>query len=146
MNLKAGLVLCLLVFHLPGQVLSQVTDTETSPKTTLHALHVAFNAHDVAGMRRHWHDDIVGFAVEGDKVTVMSRSADALAAEMTAYFSALPDVRTSFYHIALNGNYLSFIETVSWTGKDGSPRRQSSTAVYEMESNRVRRYWYYPAQ
>ena len=111
---------------------------------TVQALMVAFNAHDADKMREYWADDLVWVELSGDQSSIITTSADQLHQEMVGYFKAFPSVASKVSSISTNGRFLSAVEETTWDD-GGEPQRQSAIVVYEIEDQKVVRFWYYPS-
>ncbi len=105
----------------------------------------AFNAHDPDRMRNYWSADVTWVEVTGNQSSVVTSSADQLHSELVAYFESYPTVSSSLSNIAVNGKYVTAVETPVWE-QDGERKSQSSIVVYEISNGKVRRFWYFPPQ
>ncbi|MEM8771044.1 MAG: nuclear transport factor 2 family protein [Pseudomonadota bacterium] len=105
----------------------------------------AFNAHDPDAMRAYWHDDVEWIEISGDSASTVTASADQLRNELVVYFENFPTVSSGLKDIAVNGNFLTAVETPVWE-EDGERKSQSSIVVYEFLDGKVKRFWYYPPQ
>lgn len=109
------------------------------PIEVAESLLAAFNAHDPAGMASLVTDDFELFYIDAEgRAGLATTGPEALRLEMAAYFDALPGVRSEIEGAIPGTRYVAFRERI--VGGD------SSLAVYEVEGDRVRRAWYYPAE
>lgn len=111
----------------------------------LKAYNAAFNRHDVDAMMSMVSQDIEWLSVNGAAMAVEAQGAAALRESMIRYF-ALPNVenpQSSHGPYVVDGPFIAVQETATW-GPEGERSSQSSLAVYEIETDKVRRVWYYP--
>jgi len=121
-------------------------DPESAVPKSIVAQHVrAFNAGNVEGMSKMQHPQIQWLSVKGNVVSVEVNGRAELAKNMTEYFKSPTKVTGTLRDWSINAPYVSVTETASWTAADGTQKSQSSTTVYELEDNLIRRVWYYPA-
>lgn len=106
----------------------------------------AYNAQDASAMTAMAHEDIDWIYISGSEAAVATKGKEAMAKELEGHFSGPGKVSSQLSGWSVNGNFLSVIETVSWTGKDGAAKQQASIAVYEMDGGLIRRVWYFPEQ
>ncbi len=111
----------------------------------VNGLMAAFNDHDAAKMREFWHENVTWIEVTGNQSSVVTSSANQLHDELVAYFETYPKVSSSLSEIAVNGTFVSAVETPIWE-QDGERKSQSSIVVYEIVDAKVKRFWYYPPQ
>ena len=103
------------------------------------ALLDAFNRHDPAAMAALVTEDFeLLYVDDAGRAAVATRGPAALEAEMTAYFEARPDVRSSIEGQIAGTRFVAFRERIAGGA--------SSLAVYEIHEGRVRRAWYYPEE
>lgn len=111
----------------------------------VNALTAAFNVHDAGKMREYWSEDVTWIEISGNQSSVVTDNADDLHDELVRYFETFPEVSSDLDAIAVNGSFLSGVETVVWN-QDGERQSQSSLVVYEILDGKVKRFWYYPSQ
>lgn len=103
------------------------------------ALVDAFNRHDPEAMATLVHDDFELYYVDEAGVAALAvRGPEQLVAEMTPYFAARPDVRSTIAATIDGPVYVAFREQIVGG--------QSSLAVYEVRDGLIKRVWYYPAE
>lgn len=119
---------------------AEAQEAEEDPAVaTARALVDAFNRHDPAGMAARVAPDFELYYVDdAGRAELAVEGPEALAAEMTEYFRARPQVRSEIEGLVPGGRFVAFRERI--VGGD------SSLAVYEIDRGRVRRAWYYPAE
>ena len=99
----------------------------------------AWNEHSPDAMAQLVTPDFELFYVGDDGRSTLSVSGpDALHAEMVAYFQAQPEVSSRMLGAIDGERFVAFREQI-----DGGA---SSLAVFEIDGERVRRAWYYPAE
>ena len=99
----------------------------------------AFNRHDVSAMISMVDPAIEVFYPDGDGLfSLASSSAEQLAADLTAYFEARPEVKSSIRGLVDGPAFVSFREQIVGGA--------SSLAVYEVRQGLVRRAWYFPSE
>ena len=107
----------------------------------------ASNRHDVDAMLKATEEDFRWIQVVSDRATTEVVGHTDLRSWLESYFNATPTARSEIGPVAVNGNFASTVETARWTGKDGTPRAQASTSVYEFAPDgRIRHVWYFNAQ
>lgn len=120
-----------------------------APADTPHPLiesHVAaFNAGDLEAMSALQHPDIEWFGIEGSEMRLEISGREALGTMLADYRASNPTVVGTTRDWSVNGDFVSVVETASWTTGDGASRSQSATSVYELEDGLIRRVWYYPS-
>ena len=137
-------VVALVVVALVWPGASSAGDPPAAP-APVRGLIEAFNDHDPGRMSGWVTEDFELYYVTEGKAELATAGPEQLAVEMTNYFRALPTVRSEIVSFVDGTRFFSFRERVSWT--DGEIERiQSSIAVYELEGERIRRVWYFPAE
>ena len=107
----------------------------------------ASNRHDVDAMVRATEENFRWIQVVGDRATVEVAGHTDLRSWLESYFAATPSAKAEIGPVAVNGLFASTVEIARWTGKDGMPRAQSATSVYEFAPDgRLRHVWYFNAQ
>jgi hypothetical protein len=104
----------------------------------------AFNARDMPALMALAHPEIEWLSVDGAQIAVEARGAAALETSLVSYFQSCESCRSAIEVTSVNGNFVTAVETASWTSA-GTTRSQSSTSVYELVDDKVRRVWYFPA-
>ena len=105
----------------------------------------AFNARDADAMGALLHPDFEWLNITPEGIETVSTGREALLAEMRVSFAGNLSTTSTLSDWSLHGAYTSVVETASWTGKDGTPRSQSSLSVYETTpEGLLRRVWYFP--
>jgi hypothetical protein len=90
-------------------------------------------------------DDVKWFTVAGDKITTETTDKSSLRQFMEGYFKSCPTCKSKITNVTQNGNRVSMTETASWETKDGK-KSHDSFAVYEFESSKIKRVYYYSEQ
>ena len=90
-------------------------------------------------------DDVEWLSVDGRQVMVESAGKEALGQGMTGYFDSCPSCRSELESLTATESRVSTVERAFWESKDG-PASQRSLAVYELEGDRIRRVYYFPAE
>lgn len=121
------------------------SDTEQQNVDVVLGLMNSFNAHDPDAMKLFWADDVTWYEIADGQSSVITSSAAQLYTELVSYFEAYPDVKSKLDSISVNGNFVMGIETPVWE-QEGESKSQSSIVVYELEDQKVKRFWYYPPQ
>ena len=107
----------------------------------------ASNRHDVDYMVKATEENFRWIQVVGDRASVEVTGHADLRSWLESYFSTTPSARAEIGPVAVNGLFASTVEITRWTGKDGTPRAQASTSVYEFAPDgRLRHVWYFNAQ
>lgn len=102
----------------------------------------AFSRQDLPALIAMTHPDIEWLTVTGATISVESRGQPALEASLRGYFKSCPSCQSSVAISAVNGRFVSAVETASWLSK-GVQRSQSSLSVYELEDGKILRVWYF---
>jgi len=122
-----------------------VEQLPTRPVKIISEHTMAFNAGDAAAMAKLQHPDIEWLSVNGNVISIEVAGRDALFQNMTEYFASPTKITSTLRDWSLNPPYVSVTEIASWTAKDGSEKSQSSTTIYELQDDLIRRVYYYPA-
>lgn len=139
--LAVALSACVTAPPLPGA--PPAIAEEAHPVVLAYA--AAYNAGDADAMGALMHPDFEWLQITSEGVETISAGREALLAEMRAAFAGGQTTTSSLSGWSIHGPYASVVETASWTGKDGSPRSQSSLSVYEITAEGLlRRVWYFP--
>ncbi len=114
-----------------------MTAQASDPEQVVRELMAGFNAHDAARMATVVAADVEVFYMSENGVPELGTDGrEQLVEQMTAYFDALPDVRSEVEAIIPGPVYVSVRERIVGGA--------ASLAVYEVRENLVRRVWYYP--
>jgi len=105
----------------------------------------ATNEKDLEHITALMHEDIEWIQITGSEQQIMAGGRDALLAEIKSMMDSGFEATSALSDIADNGRFVTAIETVSYTRKNGEPATQSANSVYEIEDGIIRRVWYYPA-
>lgn len=100
--------------------------------------------------------DVQWLSVSGGEVKAEVEGRQKLLEWTASYFQSMPTVRSRIEGPIAGawadpsgktpGRYVAAREFVTWTGKDGNERRQSSLAVFEIDKGLIRRVWYFPSE
>lgn len=126
---------------------TDASDGNTGPQTPRGIVEkyvAAFNACDVDAAAIWMHEDIEWLSINGSGVETVSSGKSSLVAESRAYMAEGCSTKSDLAGWSENGPFVSVIETATWSAKDGQPRSQSSTAIYEVTDLQIRRVWYFP--
>lgn len=105
----------------------------------------AYNDRDIKAMEALMHPEVQWLSVEGSQISVVADGKADLVEQMTDYVASGSATTSKLEGGVSDGPFVAVREVASWTKDDGSIRRQSALAVYEIEDGLVRRVWYYPA-
>lgn len=139
MNGRAKFVIALLALVLASSAWAQ------SPDEVVERYMAAYNDHDVDAMLELVDPDIQWLSVDGDRISVETDGAEALAEAMRGYFEAVPSTRSSIESMMVSGQRVSVRERAHWESS-GQPRSQAALAVYEISEGRIVRVWYFSAE
>ena len=109
----------------------------------LHAYFAAYNSGDLATIRQLLHRNVTWLSIKEDTVVVEYHGRDALLDVIRDYQSDGGSV-SSIATLDTTGPWVYVREIVSWDGPRG-PQQQAALSVYQIENERIRRVWYYPA-
>lgn len=104
----------------------------------------AYNVRDLQAMAARMHPEIEWLSIEGSRAEIYASGKDDLTQQMREYL-ATSDTISEIDNLVINGAFVSVRETARWIAADGTPKAQSSLAVYEFEDDLIRRVWYFPA-
>ncbi|MEL7486108.1 MAG: nuclear transport factor 2 family protein [Pseudomonadota bacterium] len=124
---------------------SSLETRNTAGETTVETFAAAYNARDIDGMMAQVADDFTWLSVEGDETTIVVSGADSLRSELQTYFQPGSETRSDVEIVKSHGGFVTTLERAYWT-VDGDERSQASFAMYEIDDDRIRRVWYFPAQ
>jgi hypothetical protein len=103
------------------------------------ALVGAFNQHDPEAMAALVSADFELYYIDDEGIAGLTiRGPEELVAEMSAYFSSRPSVRSTIADAIDGPVFVSFREQIIGG--------QSSIAVYEVRDGLIKRVWYFPAE
>lgn len=114
-------------------------------KTFLEEYLTAYNNHNIEKTAGYISPEIKWFTVTDDSVYLELSGREPLIKWLAEYFQQIPSVKSEIIEPVGLGNYISFIENVSWKSADGS-RSQKALAVYEIKNKLITRVWYYPSE
>lgn len=114
------------------------------PAQTVEAFIDAFNRRDMAAILELAHPEIEWLSLRAAELSVEARGATALESSLSSYFQGCSSCRSSVEVVAVNGAFVSAVETAHWEAS-GAPRSQTSLSVYEIAEGRILRVWYFPA-
>ena len=120
------------------------TEPVRAPAEAVVEFVAAFTRHDLPAFLSFTHPEIEWLTITGSTVAVETSGREALDASMTSYFASCPSCRSTVEISAVNGDFVTAVETATWESK-GTLRAQSSLSVYEFVEGKIRRVWYYPA-
>lgn len=136
---RAKFVVALLAFVLASSACAQ------SPDEVVERYMAAYNDHDVDAMLELVDPDIQWLNIDGDRISVETEGAEALAEAMRGYFEAVPSTRSSIESMMVSGNRVSVRERAHWTSS-GQSRSRAALSVYEIADGRIARVWYFSAE
>ena len=119
---------------------------ERSARQVIESYIKAYNEADPENMGKLMHDDIQWITIKDEKASITSRGKSAMMEGLNAYFDGSFRISSSLGGWGENGNYVSVVETASWTGKSGKQQSQSANVVYQVEKGLIHRVWYFPEQ
>lgn len=106
----------------------------------------AYSNGDADAMGVLMHEDIQWLTAKDDKITITLQGKSDMVKELSDYFKGPTTISSSLGGWGENGDYVSVVETASWTTKTGKNQSQSSNVIYQIENGLVRRVWYFPEQ
>ncbi len=121
-----------------------VEATGPAPAQTVEAFVAAFNRRDMDAILELAHADIEWLSLNAAEISIESRGAAALESSLSSYFESCPSCRSTVAVAAVNGTFVSAVETAYWEAS-GVLRSQASLSVYEIIDGLVVRVWYFPA-
>ncbi|MEL7491668.1 MAG: nuclear transport factor 2 family protein [Pseudomonadota bacterium] len=127
-----------------GPLSTQLNSANAVAEATVQDFVDAYNEQNLNDMLALAHEDITWLSVEANSTTVMTDGAAALREELSGYFGAEDTPRSNVEILKSHGPFVTTLERAYWT-VNGEEKSQASFAVYEVENNKIRRVWYYPA-
>lgn len=128
---------------LAGNAIAAPADIEQR----MRAFFAATERQDVEQMVAAVSDDFRWISIEDERANVEVVGRDQLRSWLDGYFRSTPGLHTKLLDMQVDGNYVSLIERVEWTGESGRSEAQTSTSVYQLdEAGQIRRAWYFPSQ
>lgn len=107
----------------------------------------ASNRQDVEAMVAAVDPDFRWLQVDGERIQVEVVGAEQLRSWLQGYFRSTPGARSRIGEVLVDGNYATTVEQVEFRDGEGRLQRQSSTSVYQFDSQgRILKVWYFPAQ
>lgn len=139
MNGRAKFVTAVLAFALASSAWGQ------SPDEVVERYLAAYNDHDIEAMLELVDPQVQWLSIDGDRISVETEGAGALAEAMRGYFEAVPSTHSSIESMMVSGKRVSVHERAHWESS-GQPRSQAALSVYEIADGRIVRVWYFPAE
>ncbi|MBD8525162.1 nuclear transport factor 2 family protein [Pseudomarimonas arenosa] len=128
---------------LAGSAIAAPQDAEQR----MRAFFAATERQDVEQMVAAVSEDFRWISIEDERMNVEVVGRDQLRSWLDGYFRSTPGLHTQLIDLQVDGSYVSLIEQVVWTGKEGRQERQTATSVYQLDdAGQIRRAWYFPAQ
>ena len=128
---------------LAGSAIAAPQDAEQR----MRAFFAATERQDVEQMVAAVSDDFRWISIEDERMNVEVVGREQLRSWLDGYFRRTPGLHTKLLELQVDGNYVSLIEQVAWTGDDGEQQKQTATSVYLLDAaGLIRRAWYFPAQ
>lgn len=103
----------------------------------------AFNQSDVESLVNNISDDFKWYYVTSDTLLLEVEGKEAFRKSMESYYKYVGKVTSSVEDLVIQGNLISFKETVSYKNKEGKLVSASSMAVYQFKKNKISRAWYF---
>ena len=103
----------------------------------------AFNKRDVARLVDNVSDDFKWFYLTPDSLLIEVSGREEFRASMESYFESTPPVASVISAHAIDGNRMSFQETVSYKSADGTPVSSSAMGIYQVDNDEITRAWYF---
>ncbi len=136
-----GVALLLCCVLAPAAMASDATVNERLVRRFV----AAFNAQDADAMAALVDDEVEWLSIQGTVIGTETRGREALHKGMRDYFKSCPSCRSRLTQVTRSNSRISAVEVARWVGKDGR-REQRSLSVYEFESGRIRRVYYFPVE
>ncbi|UTW53997.1 nuclear transport factor 2 family protein [Kordiimonas sp. SCSIO 12610] len=143
MNIMFFAIMACLI--LPVPVLKAADDNTPDSKSILSGYIDAYNRCDLKTLGTFFHEDIEWLSIEESRLQITSTGKETLLRELADYMQNGCTVRSELSEWSFNGKFVAVRETAFWQSADRKTLSQSATAVYELENNKIRRVWYYPA-
>lgn len=102
----------------------------------------AFNARDTEAMMSFVTEDVKWFTVAGAKLSTETSDKRSLRTFMEGYFKSCPTCRSKISNLNQTGTRVTMTETATWQ-TDKGPKTSDSFAIYEFESGKIARVYYY---
>ena len=115
------------------------------PAAVVERYQAAFNAHDVEGMLSIADEGVEWLSVSGTGCAAETTGKEALAKGMKEYFASLPSARSKIEEKLVSGSFVAVRERAYWKSGE-TEKSQAALAVYQIESGRVHRVWYFSAE
>ncbi|QTD54919.1 nuclear transport factor 2 family protein [Parasphingorhabdus cellanae] len=139
-------LLMMMLMLLPVSVAAETTAPPSDHQQLVERYTAAFNARDVNAMAALMHPGIQWITISGDQSKVTTDGKERMVSEMESYFKSPTRISSSLGGWSVNGDYVTVIETASWSDSKGERQAQSATAVYQIADRLIRRVWYFPEQ
>jgi len=105
----------------------------------------AYNDRDIEDMSELMHPEIQWLSIEGENIEVFADGKEDLVRQMTDYVASPAATHSELDGGLTDGRFVAVREIANWTARSGEPRQQSALVVYEIDSELIRRVWYYPS-
>ena len=129
----------------PNLGLQPLATRNVAAEEAVRAFANAYNEGDLDAMLAVAARDIVWLDVKGENVTVAANGADNLRAVMSDYVNASAPPRSAVAILTSHGRFVTTLER-AYYAVDGKETSQAAFAVYELNADKIRRVWYYPAE
>ncbi|HUG09565.1 MAG TPA: nuclear transport factor 2 family protein [Opitutaceae bacterium] len=144
-SIEAGTFVAQIDRFMPFMHGSTQAPLATREAIALRAYYDAFNRHEADATAAFLAKDVKWYSVSGDTQSLDGDGRESIRDWLAGYFKKLPDVKSDVLELRQTGSHLFVHERVSWTGADGTAKRASALAIYEVRDELIQRVWYFPA-
>lgn len=144
-SIEAGTFVAQIDRFMPFMHGSTLAPLTTPEAVALRAYYDAFNRHEADATAAFLADHVKWYSVSGDAQSLDGDGRESVRTWLAGYFKQLPDVKSDVLELRQTGSHLFVHERVSWTGADGSAKRTTALAIYELRDGLIQRVWYFPA-
>lgn len=102
----------------------------------------AFNKQDTERLVENISDDFKWFYISADTMLLEVEGKEQFREVMESYFETVKGVHSTIDRYVIDGNRISFKETVKWQSRN-CERSQSAMGIYEMKDGKIYRVWYF---
>lgn len=116
---------------------------QSDPLKVLQKQVEAFNSKDINSLVRNVTQDFKWYYIGSDSLILEVDGQEKFRTSMESYFNFISEVETVIDDYTVEGNKISFKETVHYQTSAGKEGSASAMAIYEIKDGLIFRVWYF---
>ncbi|MEX0289519.1 MAG: nuclear transport factor 2 family protein [Flavobacteriaceae bacterium] len=116
---------------------------DAKPLKLLNDQVAAFNEQDIDKLVENVSEDFKYFYLTSDELLLEVSGKEKFRKSMEAYFGSGRKVLSTIDDYTIDGNRISFKETVSHLNNSGERVYSSALGIYEVKNDKITRSWYF---